>query len=76
MSAKFPKFRDKYLLFAIHWDDNWEHWEHWERQSWGAVEGVVTHEIATAVLLEHFANKHLENASDGEWKEFLEGPKQ
>ena len=40
-----------------------------------AVEGIATHESATAVLLEHFADEHLENAGDGEWKEFLEGLK-
>ena len=71
--CKVPKLRDTYLLFAIHWDDNWEHWE---RQSWDAVEGMDTHESAAAVLLHHFADEHLENAGDGEWKEFLKGLKQ
>jgi hypothetical protein len=68
--CKVPKHRDTYLLFAINWDDNWGHWE---RESWDAVEGLDTHEGATAVLLQHFADEHLEDAGDGEWKEFLEG---
>ena len=33
-------------------------------------------DFAAAVLLHHFADEHLENAGDGEWKEFLKGLKQ
>jgi len=66
--CKVPKHEDTYLLFAIDWDDNWGTWE---RQSWSAVEGVKTHESASSVLLKHFANENIENADDGNWKQFL-----
>jgi hypothetical protein len=66
--CKVPKLKDTYLLFAIHWDDNWGKWE---RQSWSAVEGVKTHESASSVLLKHFADENIENADDGCWKQFL-----
>ena len=66
--CKVPILKDTFLLFAINWDDNWERWE---RQSWGAVEGLDTHENASNVLLKHFANENLNNAEEGKWKRFL-----
>jgi len=66
--CKVPEHENTYLLFAIDWDDNWGKWE---RQSWGAVKGPKTHESASAVLLKRFAEKNIENAGDGSWKQFL-----
>ena len=66
--CKVPGHIDTYLLFSISWDDNWEQWE---RQSWSAVEGLKTHESASVVLLKHFAEERIENADDGDWKDFL-----
>ncbi|MDB2324740.1 hypothetical protein N9W44_04175 [Alphaproteobacteria bacterium] len=66
--CKVPKHEDTYILFAIDWDDNWGTWE---RQSCSAVEGVKTHKSASSVLLKHFVNENIENADDGNWKQFL-----
>lgn len=55
--CKVTKLKNTYLLFAIHWDDNWGKWE---RQSWGAVEGIDDHKTATSVLLKFIPNSQKE----------------
>ena len=67
--CKVPKLEQTYLLFEIDWDDNWGQWK---RYSHGAVEGANSHDDAGVFLLRHFAEENIENAGDGEWKEFLE----
>ena len=57
-----------YLLFRLHWDDNWGSWG---RESCAALTGAQTSDESKDRLFEIFAKDNLKNAGGGAWKKFL-----